>query len=104
MNFKAMILLTRKSDMTHEQYEHWWLNTHVPLAKQLPGLRKAVFNVVQNPQEGDPDGITELWFDSQEAFESAYATEIGEHVVADSLANVSSRRRMFVDEYRAFGG
>ena len=39
MKFKAMILLTRRTDMTHEQYEQWWLNVHVPLAKQLPGLR-----------------------------------------------------------------
>lgn len=103
MNFKAIILLTRRADMTHEQFEHWWLHTHVPLAKQLPGLRNAVFNVVQEPQEGDPDGITELWFDTQDAFEFAYATDIGKQVVADSLANVSSRRRMFVNEHRIVG-
>lgn len=103
MSFKAMILLTRRSDMTHDQWEHWWLNTHVPLAKQLPGLRRAVFNVVDQPKEGDPDGVTELWFDSEEAFKAAYATEIGKSVVADSMANVSSRRPMFVNEHRAFG-
>ncbi|MEK0443447.1 MAG: hypothetical protein RL507_300, partial [Actinomycetota bacterium] len=54
--FKAMILLTRRTDMTHEQYEQWWLGVHVPLAKQLPGLRAATFNVVQNPGAGEPDG------------------------------------------------
>ncbi len=69
MSFKAMILLTRRPDMTHEQYEQWWLATHVPLAKQLPGLRGATFNVVQNPSAGEPDGITELWFDTREAFD-----------------------------------
>jgi hypothetical protein len=83
MSFKAMILLTRRADMTHEQYEQWWLNTHVPLAKQLPGLRGAVFNVVQNPSTGEPDGIKQ--------------------VVADSMANVASRVRMFVDEHRIIG-
>lgn len=104
MNFKAMILLTRRDDRSHAEFEHWWLHTHVPLAKQLPGLKKAVFNVVSDPQEGDPDGVTELWFDSQAAFEAAYATEIGQRVVADSLANVSSRRRMFVTEHAVAGG
>jgi hypothetical protein len=39
-----------------------------------------------------------LWFDSQSDFEAAYASEIGKSVVADSLANVSGRRRMFVVE------
>ena len=103
MSFKAMILLTRRPDMTHEQYEQWWLTTHVPLAKQLPGLRGATFNVVQNPSAGEPDGITELWFDTREAFNDAYASEIGKQVVADSMATVASRVRMFVDEHRVVG-
>jgi len=103
MSFKAMILLTRRADMTHEQYEQWWLTTHVPLAKRLPGLRGAVFNVVKNPGAGEPDGITGLWFDTREAFDAAYASEIGKKVVADSMANVDSRVRMFVDEHRIIG-
>lgn len=103
MSFKAMILLTRRTDMTHEQYEQWWLNVHVPLAKQLPGLRAATFNVVQNPAAGEPDGITELWFDSRADFDAAYATEVGKRVVADSMANVSSRVRLFVDEHCVVG-
>jgi hypothetical protein len=41
---------------------------------------------------------TQTWFDSQADFEAAYASEIGKSVVADSLANVSGRRRMFVVE------
>jgi hypothetical protein len=42
--------------------------------------------------------VSELWFDTQGDFEAAYASEIGKSVVADSLANVSGRRRMFVVE------
>lgn len=103
MSFKAMILLTRREGTTHDQYEHWWLTVHVPLAKQLPGLRGATFNVVQNPAVGEPDGITELWFDSRADFDAAYNTEIGKRVVADSMANVSSRVRLFVDEHRVVG-
>jgi uncharacterized protein (TIGR02118 family) len=76
VSFKAMILLTRREGTTHDQYEQWWLTVHVPLAKQLPGLRGATFNVVQNPADGEPDGITELWFDSRADFDAAYATEI----------------------------
>ncbi|CAB4961120.1 unannotated protein [freshwater metagenome] len=98
MSFKAIILLTRAATATHEQFADWWLNRHAPLAKQLPELRRGVFNLVENPAEGDPDGVSELWFDSQSDFEAAYASEIGKAVVADSLSNVSGRRRMFVVE------
>ena len=95
---KAIILLTRKPGTTHEEFVDWWLNRHAPLARQLPRLRKAVFNVVDQPGDGEPDGVSELWFDSHADFTAAYESDIGKAVVADSLANVASRQRLFVDE------
>jgi hypothetical protein len=50
MSFKAIILLTRAEGATHEQFADWWLKQHAPLAKQLPNLRKGVFNLVENQQ------------------------------------------------------
>jgi uncharacterized protein (TIGR02118 family) len=107
--FKAMILLTRRDDMSAQEFRDWWLNQHAPLAQQLPDVRRITFNVVDAPNDsatgapggqvdGQVDGIAELWFDSQAAFEAAYATEIGQQVVADSMAHVSHRVRLFVDE------
>jgi len=55
MSFKAIILLTRAEGATHEQFADWWLKQHAPLAKQLPNLRKGIFNLVENPVDGDPD-------------------------------------------------
>lgn len=104
MRCKAAILLYRRDGATHEEFVQWWLGGHQPLARRLPGLRRAVFNVVQHPGDGDPDGIAELWFDSRDAFDEAYASEIGRQVVADSMANVSSRRRLFVDEHAVHDG
>ncbi len=95
--FKAVILLTRRDGMSKEEFRNWMLVGHAPLAKQLPGLRKLVFNVVQN-EDAPYDGVSELWFDSREAFDAAYATEIGKQVAGDSLANVKARIRLFVDE------
>lgn len=95
--FKAVILLTRREGTTPEEFRAWWLETHAPLARQLPGLRRLVFNVVET--DGAPyDGVSELWFDSVEAFEAAYASEVGLRVAEDSLANVSGRVRLAVDE------
>lgn len=99
--FKAMILLTRRADMTHEEFSRWWLEEHAPMARQLPGVRAIRFNDVV---EGEGvDGITELWFDDRESFESAYASEIGKSVAQDSLDHVSSRVRLFVDENQILG-
>lgn len=95
--FKAIILLSRGQGRSREEFREWWLERHAPLARQLPGLRRLVFNVVET-EDAPCDGVSELWFDSQEAFEAAYASEIGEKVAADSLANVSGRVRLFVDE------
>lgn len=101
--FKAMIMLTRGADMSHEEFKAWWLGTHQPLARQLPGVQKIRFNVVEQDETAPCDGIAELWFESQEAFIAAYATEIGQAVAADSMAHLSGRVRMFTEEVSVFG-
>lgn len=100
MTFKAMILLSRREDMTVEQFRTWWVGEHTPLAHQLPGLRRSTFNVCEANDDG-VDGITELWFDTKADFEAAYATEIGKAVAADSLAHVRRRTRVMVAEEHA---
>lgn len=99
--FKAIILLTRRADLSREAFADWWLNQHAPLARQLPGLRKLTFNLVAS--EAGIDGVSELWFDSQAAFEAAYAGEIGKQVAADSMAQVARRERLFVAEHPQLG-
>jgi uncharacterized protein (TIGR02118 family) len=100
--FKAVILLTRAEGATRDEFRTWWLERHAPLARQLPGVRRLVFNVVET--EGAPcDGVSELWFDTREAFVGAYATEIGQRVTADTLAHVGARVRLFVDEHVQVG-
>jgi uncharacterized protein (TIGR02118 family) len=99
--FKAIILLSRRDDMTREAFADWWLKEHGPMARRLPGLRRLTFNLVQS--DAGVDGVSELWFDSQAAFEAAYASEIGKQVAADSMAHVSRRERLFVAEHPQFG-
>ena len=95
--FKAMILLTRKPEMSRAEFRTWLLDEHAPLAATLPGIRKLTYNIVET-EDATVDGIAELWFDSREAFEGAYATETGKTVAADSMAHVSARVRLYVYE------
>lgn len=95
--FKVIILLTRRDDMTPQGFADWWLDEHAPLARKLPRLRRATFNLVTSG--GGIDGVSELWFDSQADFEAAYAGDDGRAVVADSVAHVAKRERLFVTEH-----
>lgn len=96
--FKAIILLKRRDGLSHEAFGQWWLEHHRPLALQLPGLRRMVVNLCQDP-DAIYDGASELWFDSESDFLAAYATEIGNAVATDSLSMVSRRDRMTVVEH-----
>jgi uncharacterized protein (TIGR02118 family) len=94
-----MILLKRQEHLSFQEFENWWLGQHKEMAAQMPKLKRACFNLVQG--EGDLlyDGVSELWFDSIADFESAYQSEIGKKVAADSLAHVSKRDRLIVEEH-----
>jgi uncharacterized protein (TIGR02118 family) len=97
--FKAMILLTRRADLSRDEFRAWWLEEHRPLALGLPGLRRMVINLVDERPDGGIDGVSELWFDSRAEFDAAYTTEHGKAVAADSMAHVQSRTRYFVTEH-----
>ncbi|MFM8350861.1 MAG: EthD family reductase [Actinomycetales bacterium] len=89
--------------MTQQEFATWWLNDHAPLARQLPGVQRITFNLVDQCPDAVCSGVAELWFTSREDFEGAYATDIGKQVVADSMAHVSGRVRMFVEEHAILG-
>lgn len=99
--FKAIILLSRNEDMSHDEFTRWWFNDHAPLAAQLPNVRRIVFN--ECTPHDEVDGISELWFDSEADFVAAYATQLGAQVAADSMAHVRRRTRLFADELHVTG-
>ena len=46
--FKAIILLKRGEDMSHDDFKQWWLVDHSKKAATLPGVRKIVFNLADD--------------------------------------------------------
>ena len=97
--FKAMILLKRTESLSFEEFKSHWLNNHAGLVRQLPGIRKAVFNFSEAGGDGEIDAVSELWFDSKQDFLDAYASEIGKCVAEDSLSRVSKRQRILLSEH-----
>ncbi|MCY4226722.1 MAG: EthD family reductase [Gammaproteobacteria bacterium] len=96
--FKAMIILKRREGLGFDEFKSHWLNHHATLVRQLPNIRKAVFNFSTEEGAGEVDAVSELWFDSQQDFLDAYASEIGQEVAQDSLSRVSKRERVMLSE------
>lgn len=100
---KVFSLLKRPEGWSRERFHRWWLEEHVPEAKDIPGLRKyhVCLTVGSTTHEGhEPfDGIAELWFDSREALEAGWGSAIGRKAVGNSQATVSDRVVLITEEH-----
>jgi uncharacterized protein (TIGR02118 family) len=80
MMITRMGILTRKPDLTPEQFRKHWLEVHGPLAARLPGLRRYHQNHVVDASQlaidhargaWEVDGFSQLWFDDTDAMRRA---------------------------------
>lgn len=79
---KLMCLLKRRPDIGANQFQEEWSDLHSSSIADLPGVRGVRQNLVVGREvpKGSPagyerlpiDAIVELWFDSAEAFVSAF--------------------------------
>ncbi len=89
--FKIVFCLRRRPDLTPEQFDSYWRDTHAPLVRRHAaalGIRRYVQSIrfesdlaaaaakVRNAP-APFDGVAELWFDSLEAVQAGFATEAG---------------------------
>jgi uncharacterized protein (TIGR02118 family) len=71
-------------------WEDWYWNTHVPMAKRLPGLRRYTTTVVARTALGEPlFRMAEQYFDDLEALEAAVGSELGTAVADDATPHVT---------------
>ena len=99
--FKLMVLLKKKVEFSDEEFARYWLETHAPLAKQMPGLRRYVVNVVRRPPGREPDyhGVVELWFDDVSSMKKAFTSPEGVATQKDTEAFTSGLTTMYIDEH-----
>jgi uncharacterized protein (TIGR02118 family) len=90
---KRVSLVRRKPELSREEFLEHWMGPHAEIVRQLPGLRGLRFGVVErwSPEEAAWDGVGELWFDTLESAEQAFATE-------PYLSMLVADRRMFLGE------
>jgi len=83
---KFMVVLYRRPDLTPAQFRQHLEKIHAPLARKLPGLKRYRQNhVAADPSRPHPewDAIVELYFDSWESMEAAWASPQGAASDAD---------------------
>lgn len=103
---KTVGLLTRKDGWTHERFVKHWVETHAPLAHEVPGLRRYVQNHIRGERGRadiettavEIDGIAELWFDDQTALETASRTPEMKALHADGALFIGRIKSYIVEE------
>jgi uncharacterized protein (TIGR02118 family) len=71
---KTIALAHRKTGLTREEYNKYWLEKHGPLAaKLIPYVKRYVQNhFIEVPgMEYEGDGIVEMWYDDVEAWQKS---------------------------------
>ncbi len=104
---KLVYVLQRRADVTLEDFHDYWLKSHGPRvlghAQDIGARRYVQSHTLDTPaNEGlrvargmlsPAPGITEVWWDSLEAFQAASANPAG----ADALADLAQDEAKFID-------
>ena len=100
---KAVILLTRRPDMSQAEFERYARDVHSPIVARFPGLRRFTRSFVRPFPGGTPaayDAVFEVWFDDEPALWSAFASPEGQAQIADAhnFLDVSMFQLIVVEE------
>jgi uncharacterized protein (TIGR02118 family) len=103
---KSLSLLTRKPELTHEQFMRHWVEIHAPLAHGVPGVRRYVQNHIRDePTRPDipttevaVDGVAELWFDDRAAMDRANASPEAKRLHDDGALFIGAIKSFIVEE------
>lgn len=103
---KIVSLLTRKPQLTHEQFVRHWRDIHGPLALAVPGVRRYVQSHIQGTRTRadiaetalEIDGIAELWYDDEAALKASAATPEAKALYADGALFIGGIKTYVVEE------
>lgn len=106
---KLIALLKRQPGMSMEEFKRIWVEDHVFLSAQMPGLRGYRVNIALPTQQEDVptpdyDGTAELWWDSLEDMLAAFKTEIAQRAGLDAGRFSSVRQHLLTEEFVVVSG
>ena len=72
---KLVYCITKRSDLTDEEFFRYWKDVHGPIGARIPGVRRMIqshrVHVPGDQHRPDYDGMVELWFDNADALLAA---------------------------------
>ena len=101
---KTVTLLTRRPDLSREEFLRHWKQIHAPLVLALPGVRRYVQCRPLETAGGEPpyDGIAEVWYDSLKGLRATMDSTAYNELLADEKnfmgATTQDSIFMFVEE------
>jgi uncharacterized protein (TIGR02118 family) len=107
---KINVFLTRRVDLTREEFDEYWTNKHTPLLAAMPATQEVVRRYVQlhatnDAVDGLPtapyDGVAEVWVDDIAAAAALFASDHYNTVIAADEANFLDRSKtvfLYADE------
>ncbi|HEX3883660.1 MAG TPA: EthD family reductase [Stellaceae bacterium] len=103
---KSLSLLTRRPELTHEQFVKHWLDIHGPLALKVPELRRYVqSHIIDERSRPDipttnvaVDGIAETWFDDRDAMARSNASPEAKALHADGALFIGGIKSFITEE------
>ena len=101
---KRVSFVRRKAGMSAEEFYTHWTGPHAEIVRRLPGLRGLRYCRVTSwtPAEAAWDGVGEIWFDSVEDAQAAFATEpFASELAADRPKFMGEAQSCFVEEWTA---
>lgn len=98
---KLVGLIQKRPDLTTEAFQTHWLTVHSKIARTFPGLRRYTVNFIDRSRYADSvyDGFSELWFDSPEALDAAFAGPVGARIAEDIPTFIGTLTRVVVAEH-----
>ncbi len=94
--YKVITLLKRRPELSVEAFQEHWRQRQGPLLAKIPGLERYVQShaLLQGYRKGELlfDGISELWFADEAAFEAAQRSPAWSDAAQDADAFLDSSR------------
>ena len=96
-----LIALYRKPP-DEESFNNHYFNTHIPIAKKMPGLRKLEVTRITGAPVGETKYhmMAELYFDSVDAMNAANASPEGRATVKDLMSFAADLVTLFFGEVK----
>jgi uncharacterized protein (TIGR02118 family) len=110
---KRMSLLRRRPDVSPERFKHEWRVEHARLVRETKGVHGYRQNLVvaREVPKGTPagykelpiDGIVELWFESTESLDAAFASPQGVTLMAHARVFIAEITTFLVERHVIVG-